>query len=357
MDSAAWKWHWGTCRPAVRLSALSLTVILLTGCGQDQLQLFSGPGQPTMVAVQTISLRQQVNQRFTTYGRVEPPRQLSFQAPVSLPLAMIRSAGERVKKGEVVARFDIGSLQQQLALLQNALAQTSVPTERERLNGQLRDVNRQIEMATIAAPFDLVIKNSLASQGMLVEAGRVILQGVEQGTQRISASVPEWVQQKLATDAMCWIHVDREKQLHLVEYEANRNPNYASDKIYLTQQAMDTDPVTRDYFQAVLLEFEFPLAAEGCWVPTTALVAEGSGGFSVFSIEEHGQDRGRYNVAVRVPVKVICYEQNRAFVDGNFERTSYVISGGTQRIVEGQVVAISGSVPSAVSNDQQSGQE
>lgn len=350
---ASFRQRWG----GVLLLAGPLLLIGFWGCGQDP-EPQPGPArQPTTVAVHQIQLQSEVNRRYTTYGSVQPPRQMTFQASLNQPLAMIRRVGDQVAQGGVLARFDTSSLQQSQAALQNALGQAGTQAEHDRLTRQLQEINRQIEVATIVAPFDLIVKSSFGREGVPVEVGQALLHVVEQGAQRISASVPSWIEQQTGRDQQLWVEVDGVRSPCQVEKDPAAPRASSNVRLFLTPQSNGTTPVTRDYFQAVHLRFEFSVATTGCWIPTRSLIADGNGQWSVLAIEERENSDGRYQVARRLPIEVLWFEQDQAYVSGNLEPDGWIIHRGTQRVVAGQAVTVFGTSREELTEaDQLSGQ-
>jgi hypothetical protein len=96
--------------------------------------------------------------------------------------------------------------------------------------------------------------------------------------------------------------------------------------------------------QVVRLELEETVEAAGFWLPSTALTQAERGLWSAFVGEdERSSDSttqtGLFRVARR-DLEVLHTESDRVLVRGTLQAGEQVITGGTHRVVPGQVVRL-----------------
>jgi membrane fusion protein, multidrug efflux system len=177
------------------IAAILLLAIIVYFAGAEDAPPSSSSSAPS-VAVMKVN-RLPLSDTFEAIGTTQAEESVTLTTNVSEKLAEIRfTDGERVKKGQVLARFDQQEEQAQLAAAQSSLAESQ--RELARLSGLLKqkaaaqrevderktqrdialhtieEVKARIADRTIIAPFDGVLGIRRLSEGAMVQPGDVL---------------------------------------------------------------------------------------------------------------------------------------------------------------------------------------
>lgn len=312
---------------------LSLTVG--SGCRQELHQNADDSRRPIQVVVDVVRELEEYR-KFQVWGRVDPPRQLQFRAPSNLTLLQIRPAGANVKKGELLAQFDVTTLNRQQGLLQNQILNTSVESERQRLQVQLNEINRQIIASTIRAPFNLIVRNSYATANSRVDVDRAILDVVEYGQPRISMRVPGWIEETASSGDLS-ITINDQDALCAFEFERDANDSFSSRKLTLVVQSSELPPGVDQFFNSVSVRFEHPYDSGAFRIPVSALSTDSNGQWQILVVATEQQNERSLSVVTQKPVEIFNLNESSAVITG-VEPGIWFVLNGQHRLVEGEAV-------------------
>jgi RND family efflux transporter MFP subunit len=295
---------------------------------------------------------------------------VGFQVPGEIEAVMVQ-IGDRVEKGDVLARLDAEKIDlrreeasAQLAEAEAALRRARSSAERVlelRRQGFATDQERDdavaardsaaeqvrfpsrasaragadAEDAELTAPFAGSVVRRYADQGATVAAGAPVLRLSENAAQESEVAVPDGLSGRLLPGA----------ELPLI----HRGGEVMAK---VTGIAQDIDPATRSRMvrlelpggssltpgALVRLELTDEQEGRGAWVPLSALQECYRGLWSVYVVED--------GAAVRKDVTILSLGNDRAYVAGTLEEGDQVIKAATFRFVPGQkVTPVPGSGP------------
>lgn len=214
---------------------------------------------------------------------------------------------------------------------QQVESQTKVVAD---LQGQLAEVDLELEQSTLLAPFDGVIALKHVGAADLVAPSRPVLRIVDQTKLTGWVAVPMAVASEFSRGQEYELVVDSTPypaQVLTVLPEVDRSTR--SRTVILTfDEATSLQLSPGEMFQLALPR---DVQGSGYWLPLAALTRQTRGLWSVFVVEE--DESGMHRVARRY-VEVIHLDGENAWVRGMLDDGERIVANGTHRIVEGQRV-------------------
>lgn len=309
--------------------------------------------------------------RFT--GRLEPARRtdLAFER-AGLVLEVLPEEGESVPAGALVARLDASRLEvarrrlearrreleaerklAELNLERQARLKTQGWSPEQRLDetqaaaarlsaaidqvaAELAGVDIDIKKTRLTAPFDGRVAARSIDEGAVAAPGTPVLTLLEAGRRQARIGLPPEVARDLDPNAAYRLEADG-----------------AAIRARLVAVRPDIDPATRTataLFEAeetaselslgdlVTLALERRIEARGAWLPIAALKEGRKGLWTVLVAEA----REGETVVRPEAVEVLHAEADRVFVRGTLGDGDAVLTGGVDRVVAGQRVALAG---------------
>lgn len=365
-------------RPTLAKGLVFLFVLALVGAGLTAFALTQrsaeGPkiptAEPAPLAVTVVPARFQTSfalkEKFSGIASASRESELGFTTGGRIDRFAV-DIGDRVAKGDVLAVLDTRSLRAQLRAAnavveegqaaadiaestlrrqQTLLEQGHVSSQRvdeafaerqaaearvQSAKAQAETLRVQIDLARITAPFDGVITDRFADEGVIAGPSQPILRLVETGPMEARIGLPAPVADRLEAGDDYTLLVDgREVPARL------RSQTGVIDARARTVTAVfeiDADAgVTSG--SVVRLSMEDRIDAPGVWVPVSALTEVSRGVWSVLVAEPRD---GRAYARPR-PVTIIHTDGSRAYVRGVIEDGDQIILEGLQRIAPGQPV-------------------
>ncbi len=366
----------GALRRGVLLGLTGLGFLGLMGGGIAALHLRAAAepavaaNPPVRVEARPIRLDDgyRVTERFA--GRLEPAREtrLAFER-AGLVLAVLFEEGDRVARGEVVARLDTAKLeaerdrlraqrrelQAQEALAeatlerQEALATKGWQTEQrhdearfglaeiaaaiERVDAAIASVEVDIGKSVLTAPYAGSIAARSVDEGAVVAAGTPVVELLEAGARQLRVGVSVEAAKGLETGRLYPLDADgRALEGRLIAKRPDLQTGTRTVTVLL--EVIGGEAVPFGEVVELLLARRVPSA--GAWLPLTALSEGRKGLWSVLTVVERD---GRPTVA-REAVEILHLDGGRAFVRGTIGAGTLVVLGGTNRIIPGQAVAL-----------------
>ncbi len=327
------------------------------------------PLPPLTVSVQPIRFQpdHEVLQRFV--GRIEPAR--------TTPIAFERSGlvtdvavdeGNRVDKGQVLARLDVEPLavqrrrlvaersrvSAQLAFARKTLERRGalagravsrqlfdeVRFEAEALEAQIAAINAgiaaidvDIAKSTVSAPFAGTIATRSLDHGSVVTAGTEVVRLLETGAMQARIGVPPEVATTLAIGESHRLSVLGRKITGTV---VSLRPDLETATRTVVALFDVPDATFAAAGELVELSLMRRVPGAGAWVPVSALSEGEKGLWSVFVVLDG--DAGP--VLAREAVEIVHTAGQRAFVRGSFAEAAQIVTSGPNRLTPGQPVVV-----------------
>jgi RND family efflux transporter MFP subunit len=301
-------------------------------------------------------------------GRLEPARQtaLGFERGGRV-VAVLVAEGDAVAEGQPVARLDTALLEAQRDEARAARARLATAAELARLtrdrqeglsaaaaSGQRRDEARlalaaaeaalaeadarlaaiaiELEKSELRAPFAGRIAARLADEGAMLAPGAPVVEVLETGRPRARIGLPPEVAAGLVPGGTHRLEIDGvARPARLIALRPDLDPASRTVTALFELDAGEAAP-----FGAIaVFVAETFHAAEGWWLPLSALVDGGRGTWVVHVLHEDGAGTR----IAREAVEVLSVQGDRAYVRGALPEGARVVPDGTHRVRPGQAVA------------------
>lgn len=321
--------------------------------------------EPLAVSVVPVEYLEEldIEELFTGIAEARRTSRLGFQTGGRIDRIDVR-VGDRVKAGQTLAKLDTRGLGAQLASAQAVVdearashqlaldtaerqrqlqAQGHVSQQRveefvsqattamarvEAARAQADTLRVQIDLSSIAAPYDGVIVSRFADEGAIAGPGQAILELVEAGDleARIGVSariVPELVPGNIYT---------LEAETGPVEAPL-RSVTGVVDASQRTVAAVFDVPATSGVpaGSIVRLRMDRKMEEKGFWVPLKALSSANRGMWTIYAVAGDGTD---WRAQPRL-VEMVYPAGERAYVRGPVEPGDRIIVDGLQRVTPG----------------------
>ena len=305
-------------------------------------------------------------------GRLEPAREtdLAFER-AGLVTGIAREEGDRIQEGEIVATLDTAKLtiarqrleaskrelEAQLDLAELTLGRQSelerrgwspeqrldeTRTSRARLMAAIDQVKAEIAAidvdvtkSTIRAPFDGRIAARFVDEGAVLAAGTSVVRLLEDGRLQARIGLPPRLAATLEADqAFTLVAGHTELRARI----AARRPDLETGTRTVTVLFDIVDGGEGIALgDLVRLDLKSRIDERGAWVPLTAL-KEGRRGMWTLLTVDHPS--GQAPIVQPETVEVLHARGTEVFVRGTFEDGVEIVTGGTDRVVAGQRIAL-----------------
>lgn len=284
--------------------------------------------------------------------------------------------GDRVRRGQELARLDSTALQAQRAAMQARLRQAEAETRlaevtvgrqktlweqghqsRQRFDeasaeadarraaedavkADIAQIDARLALAVIRAPFDGVVLARGLDEGAIANPGAMVLELVETGALEAEIGVPEHEAATLQIGATYdFLTEAGEAKAVLravtgVVANANRAVTAVFDFVGESQPAMGA---------VVRLKLPRQLADQGFWTATASLTESARGLWSVYVAQP--QADGGHKIEPRL-VEILFAETDRSFVRGTIAPGDLIVQTGIARLAPGQWVTPQRRAPS-----------
>lgn len=333
------------------------------------------PEPPITVVVMPVLLASEYLQSSRHVGLVEPGRQtdLAFESGGTL-LEVLIEEGDKVLKGDVVARLDTRSLEAersaQMALrdaLVSDLERAELALERqqsleardfaagqslddarlmvtrsqaliEQVDAAIAVIDVAVDKATLRAPFNADVGAQTVDEGSTVGSGTSVASLFEEGEPMVRIGVP------VALSDVLKLRFEYSIKIDGIDYPAtvksSRKDVSARTRTVDVRLTLDTKDRPRPAFgQTAELVVQERVQQQGYRVPVNALTEGESGLWSLMlSVpDEPGDTTGR---VVREHVDIQHTDGDYAYVIGDLSTDAGIIQAGPHRVVAGQRVHI-----------------
>ncbi|MEL6955878.1 MAG: efflux RND transporter periplasmic adaptor subunit [Pseudomonadota bacterium] len=326
------------------------------------------PPIPISAAVIEVSLQGNFDLKESYTGLVMPSQESELGFTSGGRIAQLNvDVGERVTDGQRLAVLDTRALRAQLAAAEASideviasrdLALTTVERQRDlqkegfvskqvvdefaaqataaeaRLlaaEAQADTLRVQIDLAQIRAPFDGVVTERYADEGVIAAPGQRIFKLVEAGSLEARIGVPASAMESLAPGELYLLDIGGRTVEATLRADTGvidaRQRTVTTVFDVLPDQNVPTGAVAR-------LSLNRAVGERGLWVPVSALKEASRGLWSVYVAEP--TDGG--HIAQTRLVEIVHTDGPRAFVRGALESGDLVVIDGLQRFTPGQPV-------------------
>ncbi len=370
-----------TMRAAVVATSKALVVLAFVaaaGAGTWLLYLRAAGAAPPQayppIPVATVFAKKAKSYAVTTQfvGRLEPQRQtnLAFERS-GLVLKVLREEGEAVQANDVVAVLDVDKLkarrrqlvaQQKELDAQRTLAKLTLKRQRslrqkgwapdqkydeavaglarfaaaiDRVAAQIAELDIDIRKSHLKAPFDGRISRRVIDEGAVVAAGMPVVTLLESSRRQVRVGVPPHVAGSLKSTAN---YQFRSGSRRFSGTLAARRPDLQASTRTVSLLFNVAPGGGVPFGELVTLELEQRIAADGYWLPLTAL-REGHKGLWTVLVATSRKGRPARIIETEA-VEVLHTAGGRVFVRGTLRDGARVVVNGTHRVTPGQRVVL-----------------
>jgi membrane fusion protein, multidrug efflux system len=359
----------------VLLVASVMVSLAATGIAVLHIRADAEPARQPSPPVSVATIRAEVldsYQRTVSYtGRLEAARQtqLAFERAGTV-IAVNFDEGDKIPAGAVVARLDTAQLktvrrqlearkreleaQRELARLtlkrqsklkrggwspeqridEAAAALAQLTASVDQVAAQLAANAIDLQKSELIAPYAGTVGQRSIDEGAIVSPGTPVLALIETGRLQARIGLPPDAATRLRPDGK---YALRMGTTSLAANLAAVRPDLATGTRTVTVIFdVATKPHGLKLGDLVTFEMKTTVRENGAWVPLAALKEGSRGLWTVLVV-----DRSETAPIVRAEaVELLHAEADRAYVRGTFTPGAHVLSGGTDRVVNGQRVAL-----------------
>lgn len=301
-------------------------------------------------------------------GRIEAVRRtaVSAEAGGRVTRILVRE-GQRVSRGDIIARLDTRSLRAQRGelvarrrtmekdrdlarlnadrqqMLRNKgftsdqawdaarIQLESAESALSQLDASIRTTNVAINKAVVRAPFDGTVGARLVDEGTTLAAGSPIVQLFDAQSTQVRVGVPPALAATLTAEQAYQLETDHGLvNATLVQVRPDLNETTRTVAAIFTVASADLPR----YGQLVQLVIPTRHAVAGFWLPLSALKSGQRGLWDVLVIRQQGQQ----SVVAHESVEVIHSDGKRVYVRGTLPNGATYIQDGVHRVTTGQQV-------------------
>ena len=380
MESGSPTGKGGVLRRAAGFGARLLVAVLFLGLAgggiaalhlRAESQVAAGVRPPIPVSTETVAMESayRIVDRFV--GRLEPAREtsLGFERP-GLIMEMLVEEGDRVESGQLLAHLDVEPLEAQRAQLvaerdervadlqlarltserqqrlhreghasaqrydEARLAVEALGAAIVRIEAAIRGIDIDIEKSFLRAPFSGRIAERLLDEGRVVDAGTPLFRLLESDQPQARIGLSPEVATRLAVGEEVTLESGSWKQsAWLLALRPDLVSGTRTVPALFALGAVNTLP----FGEVVELAVPREVAADGAWVPLSALSEGPKGLWQILTVIE--SDSGDLQVG-REAVDILHVAGSRAYVRGTLADGMRIVVSGSNRVVPGEPVVL-----------------
>ena len=288
------------------------------------------------------------------FGRLTPRRQsrLGFRQAGTLK-NVFKNLGDAAFEGEKLAELDQTLLENQRLELGQSISrleqqfQNSSQAESEELKnlrGQMKRIELELANGMIVAPYDCIVSTVDVNPGDLVSPQRPAFEVVENAPAIVEADLPVDIADSLTIGQSVWVTIGKTILIAKVQTKSPTMSTVGNKRVTLGLSADSEKTTTTMFGQTVKVEFLSTTAADGFWIPQSALIGQSNGLWSILVVSgaenARGQNAKEEGLVEQKLLEVISIKDDWVFVDANLSAEELVISNGSHRIVPGQRIIV-----------------
>jgi len=218
------------------------------------------------------------------------------------------------------ARFEVEAVAAQLSGLTTAI----------------RAIDLDLKKSKLLAPFAGKIASRLVDEGVVVNAGQVVMQLLEANQLEARIGLPSRFLGDVPLQSQQTVTVNTQTFNGTVSHILpNLDINSRTVTVVLK---LDASASAIPPGELVRLHLQESVAKAGAWLPTTALSEGLRGLWTVYAVQN--TDVAETQQVIRREVEVLHVETDQVFVRGTLQTGDTVIATGPHRVVPGQLVRI-----------------
>lgn len=330
---------------------------------------------PITVMTGTVSRQTAYDQQRRFVGRVESARQtdLAFERAGRL-IELTVDEGQVVVAGQIMARLDTRALRTQrdeqraarralvtdreLAMLEAqrqrqltgdgfASAQAfdaarlrvaGLDARLEQSDAALQSIEIDLSKTVLRAPFDATVGQLMLEQGSMVSTGAPVLVLFERAAPQIRVGLPRQLADGLQPSQVLDVTVGNVAlRARLVQLRPDLDARTQTVAALLQPEVTAETDYRLLYGETAHLVLEDTVAAEGFWLPLTAL-KEGVRGLWTMSVVRTGSDDALDGVLAQAAVEVLHVDGENAYVRAGVPDGERYVKTGLHRLVRGETV-------------------
>jgi RND family efflux transporter MFP subunit len=241
---------------------------------------------------------------------------------------------------------ELNQAQHNLEELLNGTRKEQVEAQRAvvaELDAAIAKIDVDLQKSTLTAPFDGTIARRFVEAGTVVNAGQRVLRLIEDGALEAWIGLPTQAAGRLTNGSSQRVKIQGESFDAVVTGRLPEvDPTTRTRTVVLALGSSASERVVHG--QVVRLELQETIEADGFWLPPSALTKGERGLWAALVGEkENGADGSTQTGLLRIArrdLEVLHTESDRVLVRGTLHSGEQVITGGTHRIVPGQVVRL-----------------
>jgi RND family efflux transporter MFP subunit len=367
-------------RLTVMMGAALLLALIALGAAVNR----PGPERPDMtepLVVSTLAARWSPGyvSRSRFVGRVEAARESQVGFELGGRVAAIAvDDGDRVTRGDVLARLDTERLEAQRGELVAALEETRAGLElaeltRERhrealeldavshqafdeadrglaarraavarVDASIRRIDVELAKSTLRAPFDAWVAARLVDEGQVVNAGRPLLHLLEARRPRARVGVAASAASELEVGQEATLEIGGDRFAALLDalLPVRGDATRSVDAVFELQAELGASAGSGASLRSgdlATLFVEREVDEEGVWLPRSSLTESSRGLWACFVAAPDDAGTGEYRI-VRRELELLHHEGDRVFVRGTLAPGDLVVRDGRHRLVPGLAV-------------------
>ncbi|MBB1318148.1 efflux RND transporter periplasmic adaptor subunit [Shewanella sp. SR43-4] len=354
----------------IRYWALSLSLIVLSGCGSE-VKEHSHTIDYQAVLSQSLVLNDHYQHMQTYTGTIRSANTTGIGFELAGKLNNISvDSGDTVTKGQTLALLDIELLTAEQQQLQASLLQTqadidlakstlvrteklkqqnyvseqqldetqqqviSLQANQKRIEASLSATHLKIEKSTLLAPFNGTISQRFHNVGEVIALGSPVFTLVGNSEPLAYIGVPIDIAQQLAAEQMVDVRVGKQTftaKIAGISAEVNTISRTVQLRIHLPESARVING------EIAYLAYQQDVPASGYWVPMSALTDGVRGLWNVFALVK--AEQGFYTIERR-DVEIIYTNEQQAYIQGAIKPTDIIVSQGLHKLVVNQKVTL-----------------
>ncbi|MTI43969.1 RND family efflux transporter MFP subunit [Roseibium hamelinense] len=312
----------------------------------------------------------------TFVGRLEPARRtdLGFELAGAVR-EILADEGDRVAKGDVIARLDTRSLKaerkRQIAsrqatesdlelakltfdrrrslrdaghvsaevLDQARLALSRLEAALAQTNATIEAIDINLDKSVLTAPFEGQIAERLLDEGAIVAPGAPVLRILESARPTVRIGLAPEIVDKLDPEKRYDITLSG-RQFH-ASLAGLRPDLETRTRTVETLFELEQSDAVPSFGRLAELSLTERVEAQGFWIPISALSEGPRGLWTVLTLVRAGATEN-ISLVAREAVEVLHANEDMAFVRGTLRENTPIVAGGIHRVVPGQSVRLAG---------------
>lgn len=207
----------------------------------------------------------------------------------------------------------------------------------QQLKANVDDIDVKINKSTITAPFSGIIAEKLVDEGTVVGAGQSVLRLSESAAPEVRVGIPvEMVEQLVIGELRQVTLGQKQYQAEVMSILPEVGSGTRTQTVVLALEPEQLTQVTPG--QTVRVSLTETIAAEGNWLPISALTQGIRGLWNCFAVVPQSSEVGSGFVIEQQAVEIVHHEGERVLVRGTLQPGDRIVKSGTHRMVPGQRV-------------------